>query len=168
MKRKKLIENQTLMKLSDKMSKNDTRDNIISTDGLESNFGPTCGTKDVVKKPIHITSRHTWKGKPTEMTSKDKIDENGKEQKYSCQFEEKYTVDIKGDKLSVSSVYITELMYNQLDKLVPDDQSIDEIFHKGKKTGTLHIVKRKNLKPGGMNYWSFLNDKQLKEVEIVN
>lgn len=159
------------------MSKNDTLDkdsnkdgnnDMISTDGLESNFGPTCATKDIVKKPIHITARHTWKGKPTEMTSKDKIDENGKENKYSCEFAEEFTVDIKGEKLQVSSVYITELMYNQLDNLVPSDQSIDAIFHAGKKTDTLYIVKRKNLKPGGMNYWSFVNEKQFKAVEIVN
>ncbi len=151
------------------MSKNDTLDNnTISTDGLESNFGPTCGTKDIVKKPIHIKARHTWKGKPSEMTSQDKIDENGKENKYTCEFVEKFSVDIKGERLQVSSVYITELMYNQLDNLVPDDQSIDEIFHAGKKTDTLYIVKRKNLKPGGMNYWCFVNEKQLKEVEIVD
>lgn len=156
------------------MSKNQTIDNNssndteISTENLDSNFGPTCGTKDIVKKAIHVTGRSTWKGAPTEMTPRDQIGEDGKIDRFSVQFVEKFDVMIKGEKVKVSSVYITSLMYKQLDRLIPGEMSIDMMFKEGKQTGVLYIVKRKNLKPQGMNYWSFINEKQLKEIEIVN
>jgi hypothetical protein len=49
---------------------------------------------------------------------------------------------------------------------LPDGESIDMAFHEGKHTGTLYVVKRKNQKPGGMSYWSFVNEKQFGEVDI--
>jgi len=128
------------------MSENETIDNSeIPTGNLEGNFGPTCASKAIVSKVLHITGRKTWRGKPSEMTSQDKIGEDGMEQKYSCQFVEEYDVVIKSEKVKTSSVYITEIMFKQLDKLVADDQSIDMIFASGKKTGALYIVKRKKI-----------------------
>ncbi len=149
------------------MSKNETLDeNEIPTDNLEGNFGPTGKTKDIVKKPIHVCGRSTWRGKPSALTAQDKIGTDGKTAKFSCQTRESFELIIHDDKVQVTSFYITELMYKQLDKLLPDEQSIDESFQKGKQTGILYVVKRKNQKPGGMSYWSFVNQKQLDEVEI--
>ena len=152
------------------MSKNETIDkdkSEISTDNLDSNFGPTGRTKDILKKPIHVKGRQTWRGQPSPKSSQDKIGEDGKEQKYSCQIVEEFDTVIKQEETKASSFYITEMMYNQLDKLVSDDKSIDILFQEGKHTGTLYVVKRKNMKPGGMDYWSFVNEKQLKEVELA-
>jgi len=148
------------------MSKNETLDkNEIPTDNLEGNFGPTGKIKDIVKKPIHICGRSTWRGKPSALTAQDKIGTDGKTVKFSCQTKESFELIIHDDKVPVSSFYITELMYKQLDRLLPDGQSIDESFQEGKHTGILYVVKRKNQKPGGMSYWSFVNQKQLDEVE---
>jgi len=149
------------------MSENKTLDeNEISTESLDSNFGATGKTKDIVQKPIHICGRSTWRGKPSALTAQDKIGPDGKTAKFSCQTKESFELTINDEKTPVTSFYITELMYKQLDRLLPDGQSIDESFQEGKYTGILYVVKRKNQKPGGMSYWSFVNEKQLNEVEI--
>lgn len=152
--------------MSTKQNSLNTTDEI-STDNLDQNFGPTGPLKKIVKKAIHVCGRSTWRGTPSKLTSKDKIGEDGKEPKYAMQIAEEFEVLLKDEKINVSSFYITGLMYNQLDNLVPDDTSIDMLFKEGKKTGTLYVVKRKNSKPNGMDYWSFVNEKQLKEVETV-
>lgn len=149
------------------MSENETLDkNEIPTSNLEGNFGPTGKTKDIAQKPIHVCDRTTWRGKPSALTPQNKIDPDGKAAKFSCQTKESFELEIHDDKVPVSSFYITELMYKQLDKLLPDGQSIDKSFQEGRQTGILYVVKRKNQKPGGMSYWSFVNQKQLDEVEI--
>ena len=149
------------------MSKNETLDkNEIPTESLDSNFGPTGKTKDLIKKPIHICGRSTWRGKPSALTAQDRIGPDGKTAKFSCQTKESFELTIDDEKTPVTSFYITELMYKQLDKLLPNGESIDMAFQEGKHTGILYVVKRKNQKPGGMSYWSFVNQKQLDEVEI--
>ncbi len=149
------------------MSENETLDkNEIPTDNLKGNFGATGKTKDLVKKPIHICDRSTWRGKPSTLTPQDKIGTDGKTAKFSCQTKESFELTIHDDKVTVTSFYITELMYKQLGKLLPDGQSIDESFQEGRNTGILYVVKRKNQKPGGMSYWSFVNQKQLDEVDV--
>ena len=151
------------------MKDNETLDqkDEIPTDGLEKEFAPTCGTKDIASKAIHVTGRSTWRGKPSPMTSKDKIGDDGLEDKYTCSFKEDVRCTIKDEKLTVHDSYITALMYKQLDQLA-GDVSIDALFGEGKCTGVLYAVKRKNQKPGGSDYWSFVNEKQLKEVELVD
>ena len=138
----------------------------IPTEHLESNFGQTGKTKDIAKKPIHVCGRKTWRGKPSTLTAPEKIGADGKTAKFSCQTRESFDLEIDGTLVPVSSFYITELMYNQLDKLLPDEQSIDMAFQEGKQTGILCAVKRKNQKPGGMSYWSFVNEKQFGEVDF--
>lgn len=146
------------------MSKNETLDEI-PTDNLEGSFEPTGATKILTGKPVHVIGRSTWRGPPSELTKEEKIGDDGKEQKYACKVAEKFECTIKDEEVEASQFYITELMYNQLDRLVPDDTSIDMLFKEGKKTGTLYVVKRKNLKPGKPSYWSFVNENQLKEIE---
>lgn len=144
----------------------------ISTDNLSKDFGPTIPLKDVAGKPMHVCGRQTWRGKPSPQSSQDKIGEDGKEDKFSCQtteeFEGNVTKDGNKSKVKANSVYITALMYRQLGDLAPDNVSIDILFKEGKTTGVLYGVKRKSLKAGGSVYWSFVNKKQLAEVDIVD
>lgn len=144
----------------------------ISTDNLSKDFGPTIPLKDVAGKPMHVCGRQTWRGKPSPQSSQEKIGEDGKEDKFSCQtaedFEGSVTKDGTKVKVKANSVYITALMYRQLGDLAPDDVSIDILFKEGKTTGVLYGVKRKSLKAGGSVYWSFVNKKQLAEVDIVD
>jgi len=146
--------------------------NEISTDNLSKDFGPTLPLKEIAGKPMHVKGRQTWRGKPSPQSSPDKIGEDGKEDKFSCQTVEEFegTVTKDGNKVKVkaNSVYITAVMYKQLGDLAPDNVSIDILFKEGNTTGVLYGVKRKSLKAGGSNYWSFVNKKQLAEVEIVD
>jgi len=139
--------------------------NEISTENLSKDFGPTISLKDAADKPMHVCGRQTWRGKPSPQTTQDKIGDDGKEDKFSCQTTEEFEGYIKKDnkKVKSNSIYITALMYRQLGDLAPNDISIDILFKEGKTTGVLYGTKRNSLKPGGSSYWSFVNEKQFSE-----
>jgi len=131
-------------RVNDTMKDNETLDNEIPTDGLEKEFALSCGTKDISGKPIHVTGRNTWRGAPSPMTSKEKIGDDGYEDKFSCSFKEEIQCTIKGEKCTVHNSYITALMYKQLAQL-SGKISIDILFEEGKTTGTLYAVKSPQL-----------------------
>lgn len=127
----------------------------------------TGATKYIEGRQVRICSRNTFRGTPSPRSQKEKIGQDGKEQKYTIKVLEKFECPIKNEtKKDVSSFWVTEGMYTRLDRLSAE-KTIDQMFDAGMHTNPLIACKVKSQKPNGNNYWTLLTPQEYEKADVV-
>ena len=143
-----------------KMSTNDQ--NEIPTTNLNKPIEKTLGSKEIQDKVIHVCGRSKFRGKPSPMSSADKIGEDGKEEKYTISTVEQFELEYRDEgKQKISTFFVSDVVYGQVGRLA---DNIDELFQQGKHTGPLVLCKKQGKR---QPYWMLLSEEDFEKSDDV-
>lgn len=115
------------------------------------------GVKNIQGKEINITGLSHSRGKPSLHTKREDIGADGKTDYYIVETKQVFQLPYKTEGVKpISHFFVTKTIASQIER-VPN---VQEEFANGAVMDTCKVIKRKNTKPGGADYWclAFPND----------